>query len=172
MDNNVINFDGVSDVDNSAQNLYVKPGAQVLTVKEVESLSNSNGKEYLKVTFESDKGGTFPQQFYLTPAALPRIQHLMKNFTGSELVGNVSTDQMIAKLVGTSANCIVDGETKLNNNQKVVTYPILRFRGFASPIDQPTPFTDSDIKTEDKTTPVVVNPFVLSDTDDSDPLPF
>ena len=105
----------------------IKPGHKgVFTISKVEDTANSNGKQYLAVTFDSPDGG-LRHSFYTSQAALPRIKHLWSKATQSELEGNVTEQQIITGLTGKSVGLKITG--RIGNNGK--TYPDLSFGGFA-----------------------------------------
>jgi hypothetical protein len=105
----------------------VKPGYKgIFAITEVKDEKNTNDKQYLGITFTC-ADGSMRHSFYTSKAALPRIQHLWKKATQSDLTGNVTEQQIIAGLTGKNVGLKVTG--RIGNNGK--TYPDLSFGGFA-----------------------------------------
>jgi|SRR5882757_5317422 len=174
-----ITFDNIEEnsTSGSTQTTFkqVKKGAQKLTVVKVDEAVNSNGKEYLKVTFRSDKhDADFTDNFYTTLKALPKLMDLITGFTGDKPAGEFSTSDVPALIVGRSANAIVDDVARTNEKDgKVYTnyYPTLRFRDFAS---QTKEWVDTDARTIDETAPKAVTEAATSTVTliDNTSLPF
>lgn len=121
-----MNFDGVEEAQGAN---YTLPGTiGIFTIKSAEAKTNTNGKEYIQITFENNEG-KFSHMFYTSDAAAPRIQHLYKHANGgTALTGQVTTAQVIAGLQGKRVGLKVSGRVG-NNGQ---TYADLGFGGFAS----------------------------------------
>lgn len=147
---NVLNFTGVEE---GLGNTYLEPGVhEVKIAKTEEGASTQKGTAYLRVYFENDRGAGHHEDFYLTKGALPRIQHLVSQFVGKPLAGDVTIASLNAMLVGKKARILLDGEKTFNKEGKVVTYGRLRFAGFAQPLDAPNgAFLVQEVKIEDKT---------------------
>lgn len=156
----ILNFDGV-EAAAAKEFVTVKPGAHTLTITNVEGKETAGGTGFINVTFESSEAGaSFNHPFYTTPGAMPRLQYLVKQFSGTEMTGNVTVESLAAKLVGRSQYCVVDGETRTKEKDGKVynnTYPTLRFTAFAQPVTEKT-FTDADAKVTDKTATVAATP--------------
>lgn len=143
-----MNFTGVEE---SVGSVYLEPG-----VHEVKIVKTEFGKTpvkdtpYLKVFFEDRNGAGMNESFFLTPLALPRIQHLVSQFTGVKLSGEVSEASLNAKLVGKKARLLINGEKALNKDGVAVIYTRLPYAGFAQPMTD-VPFSNLLVKIIDKT---------------------
>lgn len=152
---------------------YVQKGAQKLTIVDITEGNSTSGTPFMDITFHSDRfEADFRHRFYLSAAALPRVQSLMVGVTGSKLTGTIDTEKLIPQLIGKVSNFIVDAE-KITKEKDGKVYenevPVLRYADFASLTSE---FKDEDAKLTDKTAPKAVQQAAgLSDLDDSD-LPF
>lgn len=166
------NFSGVDVPVENPGFVAVEPGYQTLTIKSVEDVVSSNkGSLGVKVTFESDKGGTFSQDWWLANSAgeslekaMPSFQYLVLKFSGAKLEGNISTDLISAKLVGKSLDVTVGGrkytsekDGKKYNN----TSAWLPFSGYAgnSLIRYSGEWDESEVVTNDTVTATDDLPF-------------
>lgn len=134
---NNFNFTGV---ESAVENVFVKPGFQVLTITGLEGVKFNSGSSGFKVTFSSDKGGTFSQNWTIADAngvvmakVAPSFQYLVEKFTGSKLDGEVNTASLSAKLVGKSRAVTVGGRLVTTQKDGKVyenTYAELPFAGY------------------------------------------
>lgn len=136
------NFSGVEEVSDKPAFVAVQPGYQKLTINSVEDVTSSKkGSLGVKVTFSSDKGGTFNQDWWLASsdnqplkAAMPSFKYLVEKFTGNPLDGNVSTEALSVKLVGRSLDVTV-GERRYTTEKDGKVYnnvaAWLPFAGYA-----------------------------------------
>lgn len=162
MSNLSLDFTGVEESNGPA---YLTPGVHVVRITKTEvGTSSQKGTPLLAVFFETENGSTYREDFYLSKGALPRIQHLVSQFAGKSLTGDITTNGINAMLVGKQARIILDGEKKYNQNGEVKTYATLRFAGFAQPLSA-APFLAQEVKIADKTSDVkaVANTVAVSD---------
>lgn len=125
-----LNFDSVGEAEEMN---IVQPGTKaIFKIIKGEGKQNANGKDYLELTFQQDTGAEFRHQFYLSPKALPRIQHLYKAVTGSKIQGAITVEGIIAALMNKKFAMKVTG--RVGSNGK--TYCDLSFGGFAAPVDK------------------------------------
>lgn len=99
--------------------------------------SKDKGTPYLGVNFkELGEGGAvvsqFTESFYTTQKAMPRIQHLVSRSTGAKLAGDVTEEQIVAKLSNKKVALKVGGRVGSNGNG----YPRLGFGNFAAAPDK------------------------------------
>ena len=167
---NVMNFTGVEE---SAGSKYLVPGVHEVKITKTEfGESTTKQTPFMKVFFEDGDGATMNESFYMSQGALPRIQHLVSNFTTSKLTGDVTSASLNALLVGKRARLLVDGEKTFNKDGKVVTYTRLRFGGFAQPLNDNRKFNESLVKIEDKTVGIHAPVASLPTVDDAYDMPF
>lgn len=168
-----VNFDEV-EMPSAGGYKQVGKGAQILTIVGMEDCESASGTAGINVEFHSDRfDAEFKHKFWLSKGALPRIKSMYKEFTGSDLVGAVDTEELASALVGTSSNCIVDDRAaeKVKDGKTYINYyPELRFV-FAN---KNTPFKDEDAKTdESRLGQNLSNPLEeVPAANDADDLPF
>ena len=171
----IINFDNIVENEQVKTFKTVKKGAQQLTITNVEEGSSASGVPFFDVTFNSAKDeADFKHKFYASEKALPKLKSLMEGFTGAKPVGSLTSDSIIAALVGQTAYCLVDANIvskqvgdKVYNNEYAT---FLRFRDFAN---KTTPYKDEDARTEDRSAPKEATNSILDDAaKGEDDLPF
>lgn len=137
-----INLSGVEAGNKGSDKKFVKPGIQTVTIASLELITSNNDKSGLKVTFNSKENeAPFNETFWLSEKALPRLQYLIKLFTGEKHEGKITVEELSAKLVGKTEEIIVDGREALSNpvtqedgtiKTFVNVYPQLRFADFGT----------------------------------------
>lgn len=123
---NVLNFKGVEE----AGRPLTSPGTKdVFTLKSVVfGASKEKGTASMTVEFiQRNELSGFKESFYITEKAMGRIQHLVSRTTGTKLDGDVTEEQMIAKLQGKKIGLKVIGRVGQDGNG----YPCLPYGGFA-----------------------------------------
>lgn len=119
---------------------FVQPGFQKLTINSVEDVVSQKGNKGFKIAFESDKGGTFNQSFWVADqndnmlGSAPSFQYLVDKFSGSPLVQGDNTASISAKLIGKSHDVTVDGRkytTEKDGKKYNNTAAQLRFAGWS-----------------------------------------
>lgn len=132
-----INLTGVNAAETQTSTFKrVEPGVHTATITKVEG-AKAGARDVVKVTFASKEADAeFSHNYFVTEAALPRIQYLIEKFTGAPLEGKFSVDALAAILVGKEKSIVVDGQVrprqkdgKWFNN----TYATLRFAGYVDP---------------------------------------
>jgi hypothetical protein len=127
----VINFDNVQDTGRP----MTSPGTiAVFEISKIEfKLSKEKNSPYAELEFTEEGGATgFRESFYLTEKALPRLQHVAINFMGAKLAGDLTEEQIVAKLSKKRGGLKVGGRVSSNGKG----YPSLAFGGFAKPAGQ------------------------------------
>lgn len=128
--------------DTPRQRYYVNTGLQPLTINTVELIYSSQKQTPgAEVTFADAEGIVMKETFWLSEKALPRVQYLVKGITGEPMTGQFATNEEVvavlaAKLVGKTANIVVDGENRTKEKDGKTytnTYPVLRYRDFINP---------------------------------------
>lgn len=134
-ENTKMNFDGV---DEPGKPLTSPGTIAVFLIGDVKfEASKDKGTPFLGANFkELDGSGNvlsqFTESFYITPKAMPRIQHLVSRATGSKLAGEVTEEQMVIKLQNKKLALKVGGRVGSNGNG----YPRLAFGNFAASVDK------------------------------------
>lgn len=109
------NLGTVEEVNSGSAYVRVEPGYQNLTITGVENTVAGTGSKGLKITFKSDKGGEFSQNFYLIAPdgsqskQAPAFKYLYDNFTEEVLPENFTTESISAKLIGKTTDATVGG---------------------------------------------------------------
>ena len=130
----------------------VEKGAQPLTIIAFDDVDNSNTPA-IDITYQSGKNdATFKERTYLSPRALPKLQHIVEQFSGKKMSGNVDSNKLASQLIGKTAFCVVDEEpyTKEKDGKTYTNYRAkLKFTNFAQPVNTPAElkFTDEQART-------------------------
>lgn len=172
-----MNFDNIEDnKDQVRVRKTLSPSVQILTVEEAEFKNNVNMKEYLALKLVNADGQYMKPQIYVTTnSGWARVKELATAL-GNPLVGDLTNDQIIGKLLGGKATFIIDGEIELANidgNDVKVTRPVLRFSHFAFPTAELAQH-NGEFRIKDKTSEGTTSdsPFVPVESGDVNDLPF
>lgn len=177
-----INFSGVEIKENNGggNNLYVKPGIQKLTVVKLDTGTYSTGTGYAEVTFQSDQAEKpFTEKFALTPKALQRLKYLSEKLTGEEFNTEIDTDVIAAKIVGKTAEFMVNGREYISSPKEqsdgtmktFVNIGVeLPFMGFIGPFPEGSKPFIKPLPTEEKATTTANAGVGVAPSDDD--LPF
>lgn len=115
----------------------VKPGVHDFTISGMEFGTSKNGNPYMEVTFLSGDA-THKDSFYLTPKALPRLQHLLRaaGVAESILTSRATTAQIKAASVGRQFHGLLGGREFINKENGISIAAEFGFRGFAQPMSE------------------------------------
>lgn len=172
-----LNFNEV-ELGGGSERKTVSPGVDIFTVAEGEVKSNTNGKQFLALKFTNKDGKYFKEQFYTTtPGALKRIKELATN-AGVDL-GELTAEQVVAKLIGTKVGLIVGGEKEIaviDGRELTVTRARLKNAyNFSFKVNEFEKWKDSLIIIEDKTVGAATDATIGTTATDATPvddLPF
>lgn len=169
-----INFNNVENGSNSDRKT-VQPGVDIFTVEEGEVKTNTNGKEFLSFKFVNKDGKYLKEQFYTTtPGALKRIKELATN--AAVVLGEETTEQVVAKMLGTKVGLIVGGEienAEFNGQVTKVTRARLKNAyNFSFKPEELEKWKNSHIIIEDKTVAEVTSNAGSVTNTVTDDLPF
>jgi hypothetical protein len=132
-----VNFTGVS----SGQK-RIGWGVQETEITDlIFNKEKQKGTPYLGVTVTNNDGATHMEKFHLTPAALPKLKHLMEDGLGYDntvLNRDNTEDQLRSLLVGKKVRLKFCGREYLKKDGTIGSATELGFANFAENVKIPT----------------------------------